>query len=60
MLNAGGSGVAVGMGTGGGCGVAFTNAAGGDIAGTGVPVGSGDSTILTAVGPAVGVGVELF
>src|ERR1700733_11940381 len=60
MLNGCGMGVGVGTGTGGRCGVEFTSATGREIAGIGVPLGSGDTTILTAVGSGVGAGVEFL
>ncbi|HXM03810.1 MAG TPA: hypothetical protein VN939_14455, partial [Chthoniobacterales bacterium] len=60
MLNGGGMGVGVGTGTCDRCGVELSNATRGEIAGIGVPPGSGDTTILTAVGSGVGAGVELL
>src|ERR1700722_6233845 len=60
MLNCCGMGVGVGTGTGGRCGVEFTIATEGEIPDIGVPLGFGDTTILTAVGSGVGAGVELL
>jgi hypothetical protein len=60
MLNGGGMGVGVGTGTCDRCGVELSNATRGEIAGIGVPPGSGDTTILTAVGSGVGADVELL
>lgn len=53
-------GVGVGTGTGGRRGFEFSNATWGEIAGIGVPLDSGDTTILTAVGSGVGMAVELL
>jgi hypothetical protein len=53
MLNGCGSGVGVGTGTIRRCGVDFTKATGGDVAGASVALGSGATTILTAVGSGV-------
>jgi len=64
MLNGCGSGVGVGTGTIGRCGVDFTKATEGDalgsgvFSGSGIPLDSAETTILAAAGSGVGVGVE--
>jgi hypothetical protein len=53
-----GIGVGVGTGTGGKRGVEFATTIGDDMVAIGVPLGSGDMTIFTAVGSGVADGLE--
>ncbi|HEX6566685.1 MAG TPA: hypothetical protein VF020_20505, partial [Chthoniobacterales bacterium] len=66
MLRGSGSDVGVGTGTGGSCDVDFTKPAEGDavgsgvFSGSGVPLDSAETTILTAADSGIGAGVEFI